>query len=344
MKVTDIDALRRMKELNSAGRYDESVNVAIALLNVNKENVEALDSLGLYYLAKKKFAKAAACFHKALSLDEDAYYPRFHLALANEGLGELTTALENHKEAASLSMPKRVFSCLGAKHQLGSFALKEDDLSKVNLSFSLCGEDLILLKYFFRQKVRNSEQGFYVDIGCNHPIFVSNTYLYYCYGWSGVCIDANSDIAPLFSTERPRDHFVSSAVGEQADTIYFAVHKKNSLMSRIQASPNEFGDGYQTPTKVPMRPLKVILEDKVPDGVPIDFFSIDVEDSELGVVRSNDWSRFRPRLIVMETHTFRMEHPRNCLATALLLDEGYEVIGNFAGNVFLKDSSVTDNR
>ena len=175
MKVTDIDALRRMKELNSAGRYDESVNVAIALLNVNKENVEALDSLGLYYLAKKKFAKAAACFHKALSLDE-------------------------------------------------------------------------------------------------------------------------------------------------------------------------FGDGYQTPTKVPMRPLKVILEDKVPDGVPIDFFSIDVEDSELGVVRSNDWSRFRPRLIVMETHTFRMEHPRNCLATALLLDEGYEVIGNFAGNVFLKDSSVTDNR
>ena len=45
-------------------------------------------------------------------------------------------------------------------------------------------EDLKILKFF-------KEKGFYVDIGCYHPIRYSNTYRMFKLGWKGMNIDLN---------------------------------------------------------------------------------------------------------------------------------------------------------
>ena len=49
-----------------------------------------------------------------------------------------------------------------------------------NISYSLSGIDL-LVAYIFQ----NKKKGFFIDIGCNHPVYNNNTYLLYKKGWRG---------------------------------------------------------------------------------------------------------------------------------------------------------------
>jgi hypothetical protein len=51
---------------------------------------------------------------------------------------------------------------------------------------------------------------------------------------------------------------------------------------------------------VPVLPLAEVLARNLPAGQAIDFMSVDVEGHDLSALRSNDWSRFRPRFVVVE--------------------------------------------
>ena len=60
--------------------------------------------------------------------------------------------------------------------------------------FGEFGED-ILINRFFRKK----NEGFYVDVGCYHPIEINNTYLLYKKNWKGINIDASKFSIDLFN-------------------------------------------------------------------------------------------------------------------------------------------------
>ena len=53
-------------------------------------------------------------------------------------------------------------------------------------SYSQEGEDIFLRKIF------NKKKGFYVDVGCYHPLDGSNTYLLYKKGWNGINLDIST--------------------------------------------------------------------------------------------------------------------------------------------------------
>ena len=61
------------------------------------------------------------------------------------------------------------------------------------ISYSQTGEDQIL-SFLLREE----QNGFYLDIGCNHPIKLSNSYNFYLRGWKGICVDANSELIKKF--------------------------------------------------------------------------------------------------------------------------------------------------
>ena len=50
--------------------------------------------------------------------------------------------------------------------------------------YSSGGIDALILNIF-----KNKINGFYVDVGCNHPIKANNTYLLYKKKWFGINID-----------------------------------------------------------------------------------------------------------------------------------------------------------
>ena len=75
---------------------------------------------------------------------------------------------------------------------LPSFLIRKIKTRKI--SYSLSGVDL-LIDYIFK----NKKYGFYIDIGCNHPVYSNNTYLLYKRGWKGINIDLDAKSIELFN-------------------------------------------------------------------------------------------------------------------------------------------------
>ena len=101
-------------------------------------------------------------------------------------------------------------------------------------TYSQFKEDIFLKKYF-----QNINQGFYVDIGCYHPIKYSNTALLYNKGWSGINLDLNQTSIDLFNIARKRDKNICAAISNKNEsTFFYFVH----LLSPINTLDKEFSD------------------------------------------------------------------------------------------------------
>ncbi len=165
--------------------------------------------------------------------------------------------------------------------------------------FSQEGEDILLARVFFDQAT-----GFYVDIGSHHPRRFSNSYWAYQTGWRGINIDAAPGSSAVFNRIRPRDTNIETCIAESSGEVEFFVFPEPALNTAgrdrkdaMEAATNSHGKRVV----VPAERLETLLDTYMPDGAPaIDFMSIDVEGSEMAVLRSNNWERYRPRVIVIE--------------------------------------------
>ena len=77
-------------------------------------------------------------------------------------------------------------------------------------SYSLLGEDIFLKKYFNKKK-----KGFYIDVGCYHPLWGNNTYLLYKKGWNGINFDISKFSIELFNFYRKRDKNIWSGISNK---------------------------------------------------------------------------------------------------------------------------------
>jgi FkbM family methyltransferase len=165
--------------------------------------------------------------------------------------------------------------------------------------FSQEGEDIILERLFSAQR-----SGFYVDIGSHHPRRFSNSYWAYLRGWIGINVDAAPGSSAVFDRVRPRDTNLETCIAESPGEVEFFVFPEPAL----NTAGRDRKDAMEAVTSsrgervvVPAERLETLLDKYLPDGDPaIDFMSIDVEGSEMAVLRSNDWERYRPRVIVIE--------------------------------------------
>lgn len=166
-------------------------------------------------------------------------------------------------------------------------------------SFSQAGEDKVLDVYF-----AGKTSGFYVDIGAYHPYIYSNTFKFYLKGWRGINVDACPGTKKLFDALRPGDINVQSGVsltpGEldyyMFDNGVFNTFNKDTAAAHCR----EFSISVKQVMQVQTNTLAEILNASLPALQKIDFMSIDVEGLDLDVLRSNDWEKYKPEVLVVE--------------------------------------------
>ena len=88
-------------------------------------------------------------------------------------------------------------------------------------SYSMDGEDIFLNDYF-----KDKTKGFYVDVGCYHPIHRNNTYLLHKRGWCGINIDIHQFSIDLFNYLRPKDFNCNFAVSNKNEIVEMFHQKK----------------------------------------------------------------------------------------------------------------------
>ena len=199
--------------------------------------------------------------------------------------------------------------------------LRQDPNMQPNLCYGQDGEDVILDRMLERQAV-----GFYVDVGAHHPVRFSNTYLFYQRGWRGINIDAMPGSMKKFEQLRPRDINIECGVAGNAGKLMY--HRFNEpALNTFDAAEAQLKNKppYQMidAVEVSVERLDALLVRHLPARQRIDFLSVDVEGKDEEVLRSNDWSSFRPRFILAETLRTNMLSLGECPVVNFLRSVGY---------------------
>ncbi|HUG93323.1 MAG TPA: FkbM family methyltransferase [Planctomycetaceae bacterium] len=186
------------------------------------------------------------------------------------------------------------------------------------VSYAQNGEDVLLERAF-----AGRETGFYVDIGANHPVVCSVTKHFYERGWRGINVEPASVFERL-ADERPRDINLNMALSDAPGTLTFYEFSGAdalSTLSTMEAENHRRAGRECVERLVGVRTLASVCEEFVTG--PIDFLSVDVEGHERQVLEGGDWSRWRPRVVLVEATRPNTTIPTHAEWEHILLDAEY---------------------
>lgn len=207
-------------------------------------------------------------------------------------------------------------------------------------SFSQKGEDLIIDKFFEHKK-----RGFYIDIGACHPKRFNNTKFFYDRGWNGINIEPNPTRIKLFLQERKRDINLDIGIGTTTKIAVFYEFEATGLSTFSKKEADaliKIGYTLRKKIKIEMDRLKDIMKKYIKSD--IDFMTVDAEAMDLEVLKSNDWTKYRPKLLCIETIDFvdvltsiKENSNRKQTISRYLLGKGYEEHFSNGLNTFYRD-------
>jgi len=203
------------------------------------------------------------------------------------------------------------------------------------MSKSQIGQDLNVVNFY-----REKQNGFFVDIGANDGLNLSNSYfLESQYNWKGICCEPVPYIYEQLVQNRPNAICINDAVYHSSDlTVVFDI-ARDTLYSGISENIDtwkECVDRDKTTITVNTISLNDLL-DKNNAPSFIEYISLDTEGSEYEILRTCDFNKYTFGLIDVE-HNY--QEPRRSQIKELLLSNGYVYVGENNWDDMYKHHSV----
>ncbi len=191
--------------------------------------------------------------------------------------------------------------------------------------FGEFGEDIFIDRIF-----KNIKKGVYVDVGCYHPFKGSLTFRLFKRNWSGVNIDISKTSIDLFKISRNKDINLNIAVTDyDGEAIYFENSPINQQNSLIQLNEN------QSKIKIKCSTLNTILEENRIEN--FDYLNVDVEGSELNVIKGLNFKKYSPKLISIENNNLLINDYMESEIYKILIKYDYVFINKIGvTNLFIK--------
>ncbi len=168
---------------------------------------------------------------------------------------------------------------------------------KIKGSYSQKGEDLIIERI-----LKTPKKGFYVDVGANNPIDCSNTARFFKKGWSGINIEPNPKNILLFKRKRPTDTNLGIGIASKKGVLNYYEFEEDMLSTFSEKEAEEYkkqGKRIVKKHRIRVEKLSTVLGKYTRSE--IDFLSIDTEGFDMEVLKSNDWNKYRPKTICIES-------------------------------------------
>jgi FkbM family methyltransferase len=208
-------------------------------------------------------------------------------------------------------------------------------------TFAQSGEDQIahfILEYL---NVRRRD---YLDVGAWEPVLNNNTYLFYTQGSRGVLVEPNPEACKVLRQVRPGDRVIEAGIGvtavREADYYIMTRSSWNTFSKEEAERQVKVSNGTEAIVKVIKMPLLDINQVMAEhfQRAPA-FLSVDAQGLELAILKSIDYSRFRPQIICAETLVTGTN--KMIPDTAAFMEaQGYVVRGMSFVNTIFVDSRI----
>ena len=144
--------------------------------------------------------------------------------------------------------------------------------------------------------------GFYIDVGAGHPVYDNVSFAFYLASWRGITVEPNPALAELGRAVRPRDHLYQGLCGATSGEATLYLQREfhglsTTIAEHAEAAAREVNRTAESVT-LPMITLAALCEAHAPAA--FEFLKVDVEGAEGDVLRGADFTRFRPKVIVVE--------------------------------------------
>jgi hypothetical protein len=211
------------------------------------------------------------------------------------------------------------------------------------MSFAQAGEDVIVNFLFAHLKVTEIS---YLDIGAYDPILINNTYFFYKQGHRGVLVEPNVAMCEKLRAVRPQDTTLEAGIGiEEApgEADYYVMSEPSwNTFDKAEAEHQARVTGgkvfVKEVRKMPLVPVNHVIEKHFGGKAPA-FVSIDAEGWHFKILKSIDYTRFRPKAICVET-LVSGEHGTMPEIPAFMKAQGYEPRGGSFVNTIFVDAKL----
>ncbi len=216
------------------------------------------------------------------------------------------------------------------------------------ISYSQTGIDLILNSIF-----RDVNKGFYIDVGCNHPIYNNNTYLLYKKGWSGINIDLDDECIKLFNLFRRDDININAALSSSVGTKnYFFFHNKSPINTLDEITSQSHNTKVSEVKQINTNTLDNIINNTNYKQTNIDLLCIDVEGHEIDVLNGFNIKKYRPKIVVVEYLDLKLKkleiknlNINNILSSKLynfMINNNYTLVNWLHSDLIFAENSFKD--
>jgi FkbM family methyltransferase len=192
---------------------------------------------------------------------------------------------------------------------------------------------MILRRIFEKQ-----EKGFFVDVGAHHPKRFSNTYFFYEIGWNGINIDAMPGSMKIFNKIRTRDINIEKPISNKKEILEYHIFDEPALngFSKEFSEKREKLSKHSIIERIKLETttLEEILDNNLPDNQTIDFLSIDAEGLDFQVLNSNNFEKYKPRLILIESVESPLSTINEHEITIFLKKNNYSIYAKSVNTLF----------
>jgi FkbM family methyltransferase len=165
------------------------------------------------------------------------------------------------------------------------------------ISYAQNFEDVMLWR-----ALKHIQKGFYIDVGAWSPDIDSVTRLFYENNWRGINVEPNPEFHAQYGTKRPEDVNLKVAVGDREGVVFINFMSNPGLSTAVEqfAKQHESAGWTIDKQEVSLTTLASICKQHIEENKDIHFLKVDVEGLEEAALRGNDWSTYRPWIVVVE--------------------------------------------
>jgi FkbM family methyltransferase len=195
-------------------------------------------------------------------------------------------------------------------------------------------------EFLYENYFINKNQGYYIDIGAHNGVDYSNTLFFEKLGWDGVCFEPIPSVFEQLKKNRTCKVLNCALSDKEGKSEFLVLEGYTEMLSGLVENYNENHKSRIDLEISLMGGKKTIIEcktdlfDNFNFPKEIDYISLDVEGSELTILKTIDFDKYKIKFMTVEAN-HHQEEIKN-----FMFEKKFELITSLGCDLVFKNNTI----